>query len=216
MARFVRCAGWLSAGLLLAAACGGRSRPSTDQASGAAGDGAQAAAGERAEGATGGEPESATGDAEEAAAAIDGLRLELRSSKTIFDAGKPLDLTAWLINETDAPIVVLRRATHVDLGLDASNPNGEFITSLLPPEPPPPPTADDLAVIDPHGALELVDWEMLDRVNQQIAEGNGRTGRFRVAAQYDAGSGLSENLRQLDPTAWVGSLESNSILIDVQ
>ena len=144
------------------------------------------------------------------------VALELRAPKTLFEAGEPLELTAWLVNETAEPIVVLRRASHVDLGLDAKNRDGEFITALLPPEPPPPPTTADLATVAPHGELELLDWELLDRVNQQILAGNGRTGRFLVAARYHAGSGLSENLRELDPAAWVGALKSNTILLDVR
>jgi hypothetical protein len=232
MTRFSRRGWYLPAALLVLAACGGRSsgsgssNPQPDQGIGADPNGT----GEHETAAAGGpqvssgtaastepeQPSGATGATEEqGAASVAGLHLELRAPKTLFAAGEALDLSAWLVNETAEPITVLRRASHVDLGLDASNRDGEFITSLLPPEPPPPPTAADLATIAPNGELELVDWELLNRVNQQIEAGNGRTGRFQVAARYHAGTGLSENLRQLDPAAWVGSLKSNSILIDV-
>ena len=229
MSRFARSAGWLSAGLVLAAACGGRSSgsgsssPQDDRGGESPATTAEESARtSAAEQPPAGDPPAAddgsggpsTGE-DEGATSVAGLHLELRTPTTIYAAGEPLDFTAWLVNETAEPIAVLRRASHVDLGLDASNGNGEFITSLLPPEPPPPPTAADLATVDPGGELELVDWELLDRVNQQIAAGNGRTGRFLVAARYHAGSGLSENLRVLNPTAWVGSLRSNAVLIDV-
>lgn len=196
MSRFARSAGWLSAGLVLAAACGGRSSgsgsssPQADRGGEAPAttseEPAQASAEEPP---PAGDPPAADGSGEpspgeeEAAASVAGLHLELRAPKTLFEAGEPLELTAWLVNETAEPIVVLRRASHVDLGLDAKNRDGEFITALLPPEPPPPPTTDDLATVAPHGELELLDWELLDRVNQQILAGNGRTGRFLVAAR---------------------------------
>ncbi|MBI5487631.1 MAG: hypothetical protein HY905_09885 [Deltaproteobacteria bacterium] len=184
--------------LLAVAACG--SRPSANGSSNPAAD-------------RGGEA-AATADGAGSTAAE--LRLELRTPKTVYAEGEALEFTAWLVNGTAAPVVVLRRAAHVDLSLDAVNEAGEFITTLLPPEPPMPPTADDLATIDPGAELELRDWELLQRVNEQIVGGNERTGRFVVTARYHAGTGLTENLRELDPAAWVGSLTSNTVLIEVR
>jgi hypothetical protein len=144
------------------------------------------------------------------------LRLEVRASRTTYAAGEPLELEAWLVNGGSGPAVVLARASHVDLGLDASNEAGEFVTSLLPPEPPPPPTREDLALLAAGAELQLRDWEMLQRVNEQLAAGNGRTGTFKVRAYYHAGTGLTENLLALDPAAWTGSVASEPLTIEIR
>ncbi|MBN1770553.1 MAG: hypothetical protein JXB32_04770 [Deltaproteobacteria bacterium] len=49
-----------------------------------------------------------------------------------------------------------------------------------------------------------------------LAACSGRTGRFTVTARYHAGRGLTENLRTLDPNAWVGSLTSNAVVLEVR
>ena len=64
--------------------------------------------------------------------------------------------------------------------------------------------------------LELEDRELLSRVNEQIFAGKGRTGRFNATARYHAGQGLTENLRELDPAAWTGTLVSNVVVIDIR
>lgn len=148
--------------------------------------------------------------------AKDGLRLRLEARRTNYDASEPLELMAYLENMRNSPITVMRRASHVDLGLDAFNAAGEFITSLLPPAPPMPPTREDLAVMEPGASLLLGDWELLSRVNQQIMAGHGRKGRFSVKAAYHAGSGLTAELKALDPTVWTGSLTSNTVEIEVR
>ncbi|MBN1769622.1 MAG: hypothetical protein JXB32_00040 [Deltaproteobacteria bacterium] len=202
---------WAGAALVCLAAAGcPRSGSGTGSASPRADEGSEAAAGPGS-GTARGDP--GPGDA---TAPSTELRLELRTSKTSYAAGEPLAFTAWLVNGDSRPVVVLRRASHVDLGLDAANEAREFITSLLPPEPPEPPTADDLATVPAGGELELADWEMLARVNEQILAGNGRTGHFEVKAYYHAGAGLTENLTTLDPAVWTGSLVSNTVPIDVR
>jgi hypothetical protein len=144
------------------------------------------------------------------------LRLELRASQTTYAPGEPLELEAFLVNSGSGPAVVLGRATHVDLGIDATNEAGEFITTLLPPEPPLPPTTDDLEVLEAGDELRFDDWEMLQRVGEQIAAGNGRTGRFTVRAFYHAGAPTTPSLLELDPAAWVGSLTSEPLVVEVR
>ena len=144
------------------------------------------------------------------------LRLEVRASRTTYAQGEPLELEAWLVNGGTGPAVVLARASHVDLGLDASNEAGEFVTSLLPPEPPPPPTRDDLALLEAGAELRFADWEMLQRVNEQLMAGHGRTGTFKVRAFYHVGTGLTENLPALDPAAWTGSVASEPLTIEIR
>ena len=206
--------------VLLLAACSGRATSSSDTTTRSTPDSGDTAEAPAAPGpnATTTPPAAAItpagADTTETPAA-DGLRLELRARKTQYAAGEALELTAWLINDGASSLVVLNRASHVDLGIDAANEADEFLTSLLPPEPPEPPTAADLATLQPGGELELADWELLSRVNQQIRAGNGRSGRFTVTARYHAGSGLTENLRKLDPSAWVGSLTSNAVVLEV-
>ena len=137
----------------------------------------------------------------------------LKAHKSSYKKGEPLLLEASLRNQDQAPVTVLRRASHVDLGLDAYNANREFITSLLPPAPPLPPTKDDLGQVPAGGALLLGNWELLQRINQQIEEGNGRNGQFTVKATYHVGVGLTEMLKELDPAVWTGELTSNEVVV---
>lgn len=145
-----------------------------------------------------------------------GLRLRLVAARATLAAKQPLKLRVFLDNTSKAPLVVFKRTSHVDLGLDAKDDDGEFITTLLPPGPPMPPAAKDLTTLAPGASLELTNWELLNRINQQIARGNGRTGTFHVHASYHAGVGTTEKLRELNKAAWVGSLESNEVLVTVK
>ena len=145
-----------------------------------------------------------------------GLSLRLQAGKTTLAAGQPLELRAFLHNGTGGELVVMLRASHVDLGLDARNSAGDYITTLLPPGPPRPPTRGDLQKLAPGASMEFKSWELLNRVNRQIGAGNGRTGEFRVKASYHAGVGTTDKLRTLDPAAWTGSLTSDEIVITVK
>ena len=164
-----------------------------------------------------GDGAGASADNDEAKSVVkQGLQLRLWAGKTSYGKEQPLQLRAHLVNSGGATLTVLRRAAHVDLGLDARNDAGEFITSLLPPAPPRPPTAADLYKLAPGASVELVNWELLQRVNQQIAAGNGRSGAFRVSASYHVGVGTTSGLRKLDPAAWVGALKSGELRIEVK
>ena len=148
--------------------------------------------------------------------AVAGLRLRLVAARTTLAAKQPLQLRAYLDNTSDGELVVMRRAAHVDLGLSAYDDDKQFITELLPPGPPMPPAAKHLYKLAAGSSVELVGWELVNGVNQQIVAGNGRTGVFRVHASYHAGIGTTDKLRQLDPRAWVGSLTSNEVVITIK
>jgi len=141
------------------------------------------------------------------------LGLRLVAGRTTYRAGEPLDLRVFFDNHGDVPILVMARATHVDLFLSAYDDDGDFLVTLLPPEPPPPPTAADLATVPAKGTLELTSWELLGRINERIIAGHGRTGSFALTAGYVAGMGLTDGLRRLDGSVWIGRLTSNAVVV---
>jgi hypothetical protein len=140
------------------------------------------------------------------------LSLRLEADRAEYRIGESLRLHAYLFNHTKRPMMVLRRATHVDLGLDAQNEVGVYLATLPPPEPPPPPERGDLAILPPGASVEFVDWELLGMINREILAGKGRKGRFTVRATYRA----DPSLRKLDPDTWVGELRSNAIEIVIR
>ena len=149
--------------------------------------------------------------------AVGGLCLRLEAAKAEYRQGEPLDLRVFLDNVADKPLVVLKRTTHVDMGIEAYDAQRQFIVSLLPPAPPPRLAAGDLAPLAAGASLELKGWEMLVRVNREIQAGHGRTGRFTIRASYRAQAGGDFwNVRKLDPAAWVGALQSNAVELEIK
>jgi RNA polymerase sigma factor (sigma-70 family) len=149
--------------------------------------------------------------------AVNGLSLRLEAARTEYRQGEPLDLRVFLDNVGDQPLVVLKRTTHVDMGIEAYDAQRQFIVSLLPPAPPPRLAAGDLAPLAAGASLELKDWEMLVRVNREIQAGHGRAGRFTIRASYRAqAAGDFWNVRRLDPAAWVGALQSNAVEVEIK
>jgi hypothetical protein len=147
---------------------------------------------------------------------VNGLSLRLTAVKSRYGEKEPLKLRVFLDNVGDKQLTVLKRTSHVDLGFNARDAEGRFIVSLLPPAPPRPLRAADLAPLAPGASLELENWELLARVNNQIAAGKGRTGKFTVTAWYHAQSeGKVWNVLALDPKAWTGRLKSNPVKVEV-
>jgi RNA polymerase sigma factor (sigma-70 family) len=148
--------------------------------------------------------------------AVNGLSLRLEAAKAEYRQGEPLELRVFLDNVGDKPLVVLKRTTHVEMGIEAQDAGKQFIVSQLPPAPPPRLKAEDLAPLAAGASLELKNWEMLIRINWEIKTGHGRTGRFTIRASYRAqAEGDFWNVRKLDPNAWVGALQSNAVEVEI-
>ncbi len=145
-----------------------------------------------------------------------GLSLRLEAKKTTYRLGEALNFRVYLDNKGQEELTVFHRTSHVDLGLHAFDKQGKFITSLLPPAPPRPPKQTDLVRFSKGKSLELKNWELLDRVNREIKQGNGRIGEFKVKASYHVGQGTTKNVRKLDPTVWVGNLYSNEFVVRIK
>lgn len=141
------------------------------------------------------------------------LALRLVIKKTVYRAGEPLEARVFLDNKGRRAQLVLRRASHVDVGFDARNKAGKFITELLPPVPPRPPTAQDFVTLKPGASVELKNWELLHRVNRQITAGNGRKGVFVVSASYHVWPKKVAAVKGLAGTPWTGKLQSNRITV---
>jgi hypothetical protein len=144
--------------------------------------------------------------------AVAGLSLRLVAAKTRYAGKEPLELRVFLDNVGPKRLTVLKRTSHVDLGIEAYDAERRFIVSLLPPSPPPALAAGDLAPLAAGASLELKNWELLRSINHQIKVGHGRTGRFTIRAVYRAQSaGDRWNVRKLDADAWAGTLKSNPV-----
>ena len=142
-----------------------------------------------------------------------GLRLRLSMTKVVYQERQPLEAQLFLENVGSTDLLVLQRGSHVDIGINASNESGEFITTLLPPEPPPPATVDDFVTLAAGESLKLKEWELLNRVNQQVEAGNGRLGIFTVTATYFARPETVDRVQGLSGIPWTGTLTSNSVIV---
>ena len=142
--------------------------------------------------------------------ASDGLELELVATKTVYELVQPLELRAYLKNVGESPLVVLRRASHGELGLDVVDDAGHHMVTLRPPAPPLLPGADDFASLAPQERLELRDWEILRSVNQQLSAGRGKSGPFSATARYH----VSDSSTGAAKTAWVGAIKSNTLALE--
>ncbi len=145
---------------------------------------------------------------------VSGLALELAAVRSVHAPGQPIELRARLLNVGVRELIVLRRASNLDLQLRICDPAGRPLAWLEPAVPPPRPTRQELVALPPGAALPLAPWEELAQLNRRVVEGRLRTGQFLVTAIYRTDSGLCEP-RRLDPRAWVGAVVANQLLLTV-
>jgi len=127
------------------------------------------------------------------------------------DAG-PLHLVATLHNDGEAPLTVLRRASHVDLSLSLIGPDGPVSLTLPPPMPPPPPTADQLVTLPADGEVTLTSWGMLHLVNQALRSAPLPAGDYTVRATYQVGRGPTATIDRLATDVWTGTAAAEVVV----